>query len=58
LTIFRTNQKILKAKAEEELRETFKPIYDRRLTILETILDLKSKIYTDLEKAKVNIKFN
>lgn len=42
--IYQTNKKILKAKAEEELRENFKPIYERRLKILETIFDIKAKV--------------
>jgi hypothetical protein len=43
-TIFYANKKILKAKADEELRENFKPIFERRMRILETIMDIKTKI--------------
>jgi hypothetical protein len=35
---------VLKNKAEDELRENFKPMYERRMMILETIFDIKSKI--------------
>ena len=47
------NKKILKQKAEDELRDSFKPIMERRMTILETIIDVKSKIYHDLEKIRL-----
>lgn len=43
-SIFYANKKILKTKADEELKENFKPIFDRRLRILETIMDMKGKI--------------
>eukprot|EP00347_Sterkiella_histriomuscorum_P021277 403334569 len=43
-SIFFANKKTLKAKADEELRDNFKPIFERRMKILETIMDIKSKI--------------
>lgn len=43
-SIFYANKKILKAKADQELKESFKPIFERRLRILETIMDIKQKI--------------
>ncbi len=48
------NKKILKNKAEDELRENFRPIMDRRMQILETIIDIKTKIYQDLAKIRLN----
>ena len=41
-----------KTKAEEELRENFKPIFERRMIILETILDIKTKIQSDVNKMR------
>ena len=51
--VFSVNKKILKAKAEEELHENFKGIYERRMRILETVLDLKHKISRDLSKTRL-----
>jgi hypothetical protein len=42
----------LKAKAEEELRNKFKPIYQRRMSILETIFDIKAKISSDFKRSR------
>lgn len=53
--IFETNKKLLKAKAEEELRESLKAMYERRLMILETVLDLKSKVSKDLGKTRTKM---
>jgi hypothetical protein len=46
--VFSVNKKILKAKAEEELHENFKSIYERRIKIMETVHDLKTKVSNDL----------
>jgi hypothetical protein len=51
------NKKILKAKAEEELRDNFRPIYDRRVSIMESILDLKKKVGQDLTRTRSSLKF-
>lgn len=50
--IFQTNKKVLKAKAEDELHESFKAMYERRIMILETVLDIKSKVAKDLSKTR------
>ena len=47
----------MKAKAEEELRENFKPIYDRRMKILETIFDIKSKLTIEFKKQRSEVIF-
>jgi hypothetical protein len=56
--IFQQNKRALKLKAEEELRENFKPIYERRLLILETIFDVKMKIAADFRKTRSRLFFN
>ncbi len=56
--MFQINKKILKQKADEELKESFMPILERRQKILETIIDLKEKIYKDLQKKRLQARFN
>ena len=56
-SIFQTNKKILKQKAEEELRDNFRPIYDRRMMILETIFDIKGKISKDFRRSRSQLLF-
>jgi hypothetical protein len=53
--VFAVNKKILKAKAEEELHENFKSIYERRMKIMETVLDLKTKVSHDLSKTRIKM---
>ncbi|CDW78606.1 UNKNOWN [Stylonychia lemnae] len=57
-TIFFANKKILKAKADEELKENFRPIYERRIRILETIFDIKSKIQNENHQRRREILFS
>ena len=57
MQIYQANKKILKAKAEEELKENFKPIYERRLKILETIFDIKAKVSQDFRKSRSQLVF-
>ena len=52
--IYQANKKILKAKAEEELKENFKPIYERRLKILETILIIMYLLTKNILVDKLN----
>jgi hypothetical protein len=56
-TIFQTNKKILKQKADEELRENFRPIYERRMLILETVFDIKGKIAKDFRRSRSELLF-
>jgi hypothetical protein len=56
--VYLTNKRILKIKAEEELKENFRPMMDRRMTILETIIDLKQKIYSDINRIRVRETFS
>jgi len=56
-TIFFANKKILKAKADEELKENFKPIYERRMKILETIFDIKTKIQNENHERRKELFF-
>ena len=53
--IFLQNSRILKKKAEDELKENIKPIYERRLHILETVFDIKAKIAADFKKSRGSI---
>ena len=55
--IYQINKKILKTKAEEELRESFKAIFERRMVIMETIIGMKGKIYEDVQKMRVKEMF-
>ena len=56
-TIFQANKKILKQKADEELRENFRPIYERRMLILETVFDIKGKIAKDFRRSRSELLF-
>ena len=56
-SIFQQNKKILKAKAEEEMRDNFKPIFERRMMILETIFDIKGKIAQDFKRSRSQLFF-
>jgi hypothetical protein len=49
---------VLKIKAEEELRENFRPIYERRLRILEAIMDIKAKIASENIEKRKSVIFN
>ena len=56
-SIFIQNNRLLKKKAEDELRDNFKPIYERRMLILETIFEIKGKIAKDFKKSRSQIVF-
>ncbi len=53
--IFLQNSRILKKKAQDELKENIKPIYERRIQILETVFDIKAKIAADFKKSRGRI---
>lgn len=55
--IFHQNKRALKVKAEEELRDNIKPMYERRLLILETIFDIKGKISTEFRRSRSQLLF-
>lgn len=56
-SIYQSNKKLLRAKAEQELRENFKPIFDRKMRILETIMDVKNKIGEENKLKRINSAF-
>jgi hypothetical protein len=40
------------------MRENFKPIFERRMMILETIFDIKGKIAQDFKRSRSTLLFN
>lgn len=48
IKIFNINKKLLKSKAEEELRMNFTGINSRQLAIIDAIIDLKGRISTEI----------
>ena len=54
-SVFQTNKKILKAKAEDELRDSFRPIVERRMKVVETVFEIKNRVGMEMKRARSEV---
>ena len=53
IKVFQTNKKILRAKAEDELMNSFGAVFDRKLTIVEAMLTIKHRVSREISTARL-----